>query len=148
MTVSSAVIKVLVINENIRENEDPERMSPALAIKESLDHFFKLSGNNGFILEAVTIIGSPKAAIDKLAEFKPDIVLIDCWGLENVKFDDLIIQLQISPDGPKKIIPINIDPIYHKNILTSTQNRCFKYTEKDSNSLAKLVDILENIQKG
>ncbi len=148
MATSLAPIKVLIINENIREDEDLNGRSPALAIKEGLEDIFRqITDEASFIFEALTIIGTPKAALEKLAEFNPDVVVIECSGLLKVEFDDFIDQLLASVDKPKEIIPINIPIHYHFDMLVSAQKRKLMYTEQRGDSLSKLIDILENIHK-
>ena len=148
MTVSSALLKVLIINENLWEGEDCGWQSVSEASKEQLDKFFKeLYRDDEFIFENVTVIETAKAALDKLSEFKPDIIIIDCWGLERIKFDDFIEQLLGSLYKPKAIIPINIDVEDQKEILISAQNKHLNYTQRSPDSYSQLVNILESIHK-
>jgi len=148
MDISLASIKVLIIHENLWGCEDLGATTPALALKEGLEEYFSQTDCKGkFVFEALTVLRTPKAALEKLTEFKPDVAVIECSGLARIKLDEFVDQLLASPDRPKEIIPINIDVHYHFDMLVSAQKKKLRYTEKRGDSFSNLVDILENINK-
>lgn len=144
---ASKTLKVLIVNENLWEGEDQGYESVSEVFKKEFDKFFKEVGKGDeFIFENVTVIDTPKAALEKLTEFKPDIVIIDCCGLENIKLDDFVRQLRTSSHWPKEIIAHGIDAKHQKDMLTLARNLQIKYTEW-STSISQLFGILEDLHK-